>query len=109
MSQGRQPIGRKLTINLFPGFDARGLSQDLLRRIARQYLRVDLVDPDAAISKNETERDYLRQLAESVVDPAETRATVPFPRFRWIRIGDDFRVGGPEIRAQMVHAQLAAN
>lgn len=109
MSHGEQLIERKLTLRLPPDTDARGLAQDLVRRIARQYLRLDLVDPAAPISTTETEMDYLRELAESTIDPAEQRATVPFPRFRWIRHGDDYRLGGPEVRAEMVHAHLTPN
>lgn len=109
MSQGEQIIERKLTLRLPPGTNARDLAQVLLRRIASQYLRLDLVDPDAAISTTETEMAYLRELADSTIDPAEHRATVPFPRFRWIRHGDDYRLGGPDVREYMVHAQFATD
>lgn len=109
MSHGEQLMERKLSFTLRPGTDARSLAQDTLTRVARQYLRLDLVDPDAAISPTETEMDYLRALSETTIDPAEHQATVPFPRFRWIQYGDDFRMGGPDIREQMVHAQLSAN
>lgn len=109
MSQGEQIVERTLSFRLPPGAEVRGLAQDLLQRIARQYLRLDLVDRAAAVSTTETEMDYLRELAGSAVDPSEHRATVPFPRFRWIRHDDDYRLGGPEVREQMVHAQFATD
>ncbi|PAY21816.1 hypothetical protein CEY15_16825 [Dietzia natronolimnaea] len=105
----RSPVTVCLVLRFSKVTDVRQLTQDVLRRAARQYLRLDLVDPGRRLGSGETEKEYVGQLAHSVIDKSERQATVPFPRFRWIRHGDDYREAGPEVRQHMVHAELSAN
>lgn len=103
------PVRVSLVLRFSKVTDVRQLSQDVLRRTARQYLRLDLIDPDGRLGPGETENGYVGQLAHSVIDKSERQSTVPFPRFRLIRHGDDYRAGGPEVREHMVRAELSAN
>ena len=109
LAGGDQPVMVSLVLRFSKVTDVRLLAQDLLRRTARQYLRLGLVDPDGRLSPGETEKDYVGGLSHATIDKSEKQATVPFPRCRMILHGDDYRAGGPEVRTQMVRAQLTPN
>lgn len=104
-----QIVQRGLQLTMPPAFDSRAFVQDLLQRIARNYLRLDLADSTGFVDSHTTEKQYLENLASSPINPSERQSAVPFPRFRWIRHGDDYRTGGADVRTQMVHAQLSSN
>ena len=107
LMRGQAPAQVSLVLRFPQSVDVRSLAQELLNRAARRYLALDLVDPDAHVSVGESEKDYVAELARVTLEPAERQASVPFPRFRVIRHGDDFRAGGPDVRATMVHAEFA--
>lgn len=109
MAGNDPPVSVSLVLRFSKVTDVRLLTQDVLRRTARQYLRLDLVDPDRRLGPGETEKEYVGQLAHSMIDKSERQAAVPFPRFRMIRHGDDYRTGGPEVREHMVRAELSPN
>lgn len=92
-----------LVIRFSKANDARAFTEELVHRIARQALRLGFVDPQARLNTQETELEYLNQLAHATLDPSEREATVPFPHFRLIRPGEDYRTGGPETMKRMMH------
>ena len=97
-----------LVLRIPSASDARACAQEFLRRTARQHLRLGLVDPSSRISARETEQDYLNDLAHITVSAAEREATIPFPNFRTIQHGEDFRSGGPDTLKRMNHQTLSA-
>lgn len=92
-----------LVIRISGTHDARAFAQQLIRRTARQHLRLGFVDPDVRLSAQETENEYLTDLARGTIGPSEREATVPFPHFRAIRHGEDYRTGGAETMKRMIH------
>lgn len=100
-------LGVSLVLRFSKADDARSVAQELVRRTARQYLRLGLIDPDVRVSAHETEKEYVGDLAHGTLDRSEREATVPFPHFRLIRYGEDYRAGGTEVLEHMVHAHLA--
>ncbi|MBB0992007.1 hypothetical protein G6009_11250 [Dietzia sp. SLG510A3-30A2] len=104
---GSPPTGVSLVLRFSKTTDARLLTQDILHRAARQFLRLDFVDPDGRISARETHKDYVGGLAHATIHKSERAATVPFPRFRMIRHGEDFRARGPNIQSSLVDANLS--
>lgn len=97
-------LGVSLVLRFSKANDARAFAQELVRRTARQYLRLGMIEPDVRVSTNETEKEYISDLAHGTLDPSEREATVPFPHFRPIRHGEDYRTGGAEAMKHMVHA-----
>lgn len=96
-------LGVSLVIRFANANDARSFTQELVHRIARQALRMGFVEPQVRLNTQETELEYLNQLAHGTLDASEREATVPFLHFRLIRPGDDYRAGGPETMKSMLH------
>lgn len=58
-------------------FTSRAFVQDLLQRIARNYLRLDLADPTGFVDSHTTKKQYLKNLASSPINPSEPSIRIP--------------------------------
>ena len=87
--------------------DVLALTRELLHRVARQYLRMDLVG-DRMIDAGLDEKQYVGAFAHASIDEDRKGGAYHFPRGRMIRFGEDYRRRGEAVRDSMIDCNLSA-